>query len=566
MLRAVNSTGRPRPALTIQVFLLGALAGTALFSAGLQAPLIGATSNLVEEGSLQSKDRQPLTGEFLPANAVAAAAVRVPDLLRLMPGDEGRASIDDLPQLKRLGISIKDLDEFKIGVLDLNQGPGEPVVQICVRSLKPFEWLKALHKAQPSSRETEFAGVKYLVTTPRGGRERQLSYFMPDERTLVGAPDARIRELIQKGGKDVRPTWAENWDNVSNNPLVGMINAEVLRKFLDADRGARQDVLMMALAPLWQDTQVFVAGVSLDKTLTVQAVAETPSNEAGMKVARNLRAVATLGENFLVGFAKLAEQMQRPPAERAAVAQILAIVKELVGRLEIKEQGNLVELRTQSEKFGPKTVATLVLPVLLKMREEAERAVSTNNLKRIALAMHNYESSYGRFPAAVIMGPDGKTPHSWRVEILPYLEQNQLFHAYKMNEPWDSPNNKKVLEKMPDVFNATPNQPSTMSSYYVLTGKETAFPGEKGLRFTHITDGTSNTLLAVEAKCDIPWTKPEDLAYDAKKPLPKFGGYFQDGFNAALCDGSVRFLKNTVAERVMRALITASGGEVIPNF
>jgi prepilin-type processing-associated H-X9-DG protein len=258
--------------------------------------------------------------------------------------------------------------------------------------------------------------------------------------------------------------------------------------------------------------------------------------------------------------------MQGPPAERAAVGQIQAIGKELFERLEIKEQGNFVDLQTQSEKFGPKTVATMVLPAMLKMRQEAERAVSTNNLKQIALAMHSYHDVHGRFPAAVVMGPDGKTPHSWRVEILPYLEQNQLFQAYKMDEPWDSSNNKKVLEKMPNVFNANPNQPSTMSSYYVLSGKETAFPGEKGIGIAHITDGLSNTIMAVEAKRDIPWTKPEDLAYDAKKPLPKFGGYYPEGFNAAFCDGSVRFLSNSIAEQVMRAIITRSGGEVFPAF
>ena len=190
----------------------------------------------------------------------------------------------------------------------------------------------------------------------------------------------------------------------------------------------------------------------MDKTLTVHAIAETPSNEAGKKVAKNLQAVATLGENFLDGFAKLSNQMPGPAAERAAVGQIHVIGKELFERLEIKEQGSFVDLQTQSEKFGPKTVATIILPAILKMRQEAERSVSTNNLKQIALAMHNYESTYGHFPAAVVMGPDGKTPHSWRVEILPYLEQNELFKAYKMDEPWDSPNNKKVLEKMPNVF------------------------------------------------------------------------------------------------------------------
>ena len=329
-----------------------------------------------------------------------------------------------------------------------------------------------------------------------------------------------------------------------------MVNLEVIGKILDCGPGRSPAAMMMMFAPLWQNTRMLVAGVSMDKTLTVHAIAETPSNEAGKKVAKNLQAVATLGENYLDGFAKMIDQEQGPAAERAAVGQIHAIGKELFEHLEIKEQGNFVDMQTQSEKFGPKTVATMVLPAILKMRQEAERAVSTNNLKQIALAMHNYHATYGHFPAAVVMGPDGKTPHSWRVEILPYLEQNQLFKAYKMDEPWDSPNNKKVLEKMPNVFNADPNQPSTMSSYYVLSGKETAFPGEQGIRYHayhrrhlqhhHGRGGQSETSRGPSPKI---WpTTP-------KKPLPKFGGYFPEGFNAALCDGSVHFLNNTVAEQ-----------------
>ncbi len=177
--------------------------------------------------------------------------------------------------------------------------------------------------------------------------------------------------------------------------------------------------------------------------------------------------------------------------------------------------------------------------------------------------MHNYHSTYGHFPPAVVLGPDGKTPHSWRIELLPYLEQNQLYQSYKMDEPWDSENNHKILAQMPNVFKADPNAATTASSYYVLTGKDTIFSGKEGTRIQDITDGTSNTIMIVEAKRDIPWTKPVDLEYDAKKPLPKFGGYFSEGFNAAMADGSVRFISNNIAEQTLRALITKAGGEVI---
>jgi beta-lactamase regulating signal transducer with metallopeptidase domain len=562
MLRDAKSVGQPQLALTSRVFLLGALTVAALFAAGLRAPLVGETANLAENSGLQGKGQAALTGEYLPAGAIAAVAVRVPELLRLSGSDELRAMADELPTLKHLGISIKDLDEIKVGVLDLNQGPAGPAVQLCVRTLKPFDWLKAMQTAEPTLHGAEFGGAKYL-TSPQGPG-LQLSFYMPDDRTMIGAPEARIRDLIQTGGKDARPAWADGWDKVSGGPLVGMINLDVVGKFLDAGVGRMPGAILATIAPLWQNTRVVVAGVSMDKTLSLHAIAETPSAEAGKKVSKNLQAVATLGENLLDGLAKSLDQA--PETERAAAGQIIALGKELLGHLEIKDQGNLVDVQTHSEKISPKKIANLIVPAIFKMRQAASRNVSANNLKQIALAMHNYHSTFNHFPAAVIIGPDGKTPHSWRVEILPYIEQIELYKAYKMDEPWDSPNNKKVLAKMPRVFSATPNQPSTVSSYYVLSGKETAFPGEQAIRIADITDGTSNTILAVESKRDIPWTKPEDLEYDPKKPLPKFGGFYPEGFNAALCDGSVRFLSNAIAEQVMRALITRSGGEVIPAF
>ena len=544
--------------------LVGALALAALLLAGLRTPLVGETSNWVENGGTQDKSKQPLTGEFLPANAVAAAAIRVADLVRLPETENLQKLLNDLQPLKQVGLSVKDIDEIKVGVLDLiNAGPGGPTFQVCVRTLKPFDWLKMVQKFEPGLVEAEFGGVKYLSSANlRPGL--QLSFYMPDDRTVIAAPEARIRELIQSGGREARPAWADGWDKVAQGPVVAMVNVEVLGKVLDMTIGRMPDSSMTMMVPLWQNTRMALAGMTLDKGVSVHVIGEAPSPEAGKKVSKNLQALATLAENYLDGFSSKLGQLK--PEEGAAFTQIVDIGKDLLAHLKITEQGNLVDIQCQSEKLGPNTITGLVWPIIARARQAAQRSASVNNLKQIALAMHNYHSTYNRFPAAVIIGPDGKTPHSWRVELLPYLEQNELFTAYKMDEPWDSPNNKKVLEKMPRVFAAIPDAGGTFSSYFVLSGDETAFPGERPVRIADITDGTSNTIMLVEAKRDIPWTKPEDIPYEAKKPFPKLGGFFPEGFNAALCDGSVRFLANGIAEPVLRALTTRGGGEIIPNF
>jgi hypothetical protein len=195
-----------------------------------------------------------------------------------------------------------------------------------------------------------------------------------------------------------------------------------------------------------------------------------------------------------------------------------------------------------------------------------DRKKSQNNLKQMALAMHNYHDAYGRFPPAANRGADDKSLLSWRVMILPYIEQDALYKEFHMDEPWDSEHNKTLLAKMPSIYaplNGVKTKEENSTFYQVFTGKGTPFEDPKGNRLADITDGTSNTIMIIEAGEAVPWTKPADLEYDAEKKLPKLGGIFKEGFNFALCDGSVRFCKKEFQEKTMRLLITRNDGNVV---
>jgi RNA polymerase sigma factor (sigma-70 family) len=189
---------------------------------------------------------------------------------------------------------------------------------------------------------------------------------------------------------------------------------------------------------------------------------------------------------------------------------------------------------------------------------------SSSNLRNLALAMHNYHDQYGHFPPAAVISKDGKPLVSWRVLLLPYLDQEKLFREFKLDQPWDSEHNKKLLARMPAVYAAPRGKTKeTHSTFYqVFTGKGTIFDGQRGTRIVDVTDGTSNTILIIESGAAVPWTKPADLVYDAKKPLPRLGGIFPEGLHFALADGSSRFCKMRFREPAMRAFITRNGGEV----
>ena len=197
----------------------------------------------------------------------------------------------------------------------------------------------------------------------------------------------------------------------------------------------------------------------------------------------------------------------------------------------------------------------------------ARRAQCSNNLKQIALAYHNVHAATNAFPAPAIMSADGKPLLSWRVAILPYVDQQELYNKFKLDEPWDSPHNKALIKEMPAVYlcpDRKDPEPGT-TNYRVFVGDGALFQEGVGTPIQSVTDGTSNTIMVVESSDAVPWTKPEDLKFDpnAKPSLYGAGSPHKGGFQAAFADGSVRFIKNTINPITWKALITRASGEVI---
>src|SRR5262245_9623204 len=125
----------------------------------------------------------------------------------------------------------------------------------------------------------------------------------------------------------------------------------------------------------------------------------------------------------------------------------------------------------------------------------------------LALAMHNYKADHTYFPPAAIY-EDGKPLLSWRVALLSVVDKG-LYQQFKLDEPWDSKHNMKLLEKMPAVYGTH----GTETFYQVFTGPDTAFDGMKGLEDRDFTDGNETTVLIVEGGTAVPWTKPADLEW-----------------------------------------------------
>ena len=207
--------------------------------------------------------------------------------------------------------------------------------------------------------------------------------------------------------------------------------------------------------------------------------------------------------------------------------------------------------------------------------ESKARKQSANNLKQILLAMHNYNDTYGKLPAVAFHDKDDKPLLSWRVALLPFLEEAELYKQFKLDEQWDSENNKPLLSKMPKVYAPVRGKSKQAFATYCqlfvgagapfqITPDRNAPFGAWGPNFpAAFPDGTANTLLVAEAGDAVPWTKPDDIPFDEKKPVPPLGGDFGYGFHAALADGSVLFIRKDIDEKILRNLIMPADGNVI---
>lgn len=196
-----------------------------------------------------------------------------------------------------------------------------------------------------------------------------------------------------------------------------------------------------------------------------------------------------------------------------------------------------------------------------RVRGAASRVQSMNNLKQIGLAFHNHVADRKGLAPVDLTSPDGKPLLSWRVALLPYIEEDPLFKQFKLNEPWDSPNNRPLADRMPKVFQL-PEQPSpNMTHYKRFVGPGTMFPGGKQpvLFPRDFPKGTSNTLLIVEAANPSIWSKPEDILFDPNgDPLAQL--LWTDGkSNALTADGSVHGINKNGNPQEIKNAVTKNG-------
>ena len=209
--------------------------------------------------------------------------------------------------------------------------------------------------------------------------------------------------------------------------------------------------------------------------------------------------------------------------------------------------------------------------------EWANRAHCSNQVQQIGLAIRIYAQANGCLPPGYTSDPNGRRLHSWRTLILPYLVSDDRYKEIRFDEPWDSPHNRDILQKMDDAswyyrcFDAA--GPEGETSFVMVVGPNTISDGPRSVRWDDIKDGSSNTLMFVEIRnSGIQWAEPRDLDFaDMSFRIndPNGKGISSDhpgGAFVVFADGSVRFIQDDVAPEIVKALTTINGGEDVSGY
>ena len=598
---------------TARTLVVGVILVSGLVVAGLRGPAVRHDAFAKDaEKVIGTKelpaDARPLTGvnmTYVPDDAVLMVAAPPAAIFR-QPGMAEFALFLDGSSGALTPTPVSEIEQVTFVLPGLASGRITPDDTLTIYQMTRPNQFGRLSYLGPGAEKKEYHGKIYLSERGHGGFDPATktgfrstpAVLRLDDRTLVKATTEEAMQHYLDAKKGL-PKFldARQWAVFEPDHAVAAFDASSFGPLLPGPDGPADGVLISVFSPLWKNATWSAGGVRLAEKLQVRGIAVARSPEDAAKVTKTVEAVLTLAAN-MTGEARAAAKREKTTPKGGFNVWTLDALEPLLASVRTRNEGNAVRIEGSVDM----DVVRRALPPLAEMRKSAAKSISENHLKQIALAMHMYHDTYRHLPPAVLYGPDGKTPYSWRVALLPFLVQKDLYDRYRFDEPWDGPNNRKLAETVVSVYQC-PGEPanSPNACYFVLVGPHTVFENIKGrsdntpgmgpmgmsgtsssgggagaflpitstpreaVSFADIRNGTSNTLMIVEAKRNIPWSKPEDIPYDPKKPIPELGGFSDDGFHAAMCNGSVQLFPKSISEKTLRALITRDGGEPIDD-
>jgi hypothetical protein len=514
-----------------------------------------------DAGSATASGGEHLNLAFIPADAVSAIVAHPQPFLKGPEADWLPVEVITAAGMKEAGFDPLKVREGIALFAPPAQGPS-PDIGFILRFSESYS--KDSVKAAMRGRQINVAG-REVIEVP--GPQSFLWTF-PDDKTSVGGTAGMLKKMLD----------AEKADS----PLIGLLKSVDTSGHLTAafSIDAVRPIMKRAIAAAPPVPAMFQGVLRIPDLLSAMILKVDAG--ATFKASLTLRAIdddsAAAIESMVNGGLAFGRQMAlaevanmpnrgNDPVESAGAKYVARITNKLFDLIKPVRKGKEVSVTVEvgSGMTVLPVLIGLMLPAMQAARFSARRVQSSNNVRQIQLAMLNHEAAFKKFPDRTIRDKNGKPLLSWRVKILPFIEQKNLFDQFHLDEPWDSEHNKELIAMMPAIYrNPDRAEIDNKTNYLLPVGKGTMWEGDEGLKIQQITDGTSNTLMIVEANEDkaVIWTKPDDLDVDMDHPKEGLGD-FRDMILVGFCDGSIRMLSKSISNENLRALFTYRGGEVV---
>ncbi len=518
----------------------------------LSLQLTGSSKALAQTGSTVSD--QPFILTQLQSNTTVAIKIDTPRIAMVGNPDGVTQSTEALKFLQRNLDSLQSNVDGKpiYGLVDLPFSFGQPHLRMLVEKSSNSEQFMSNLTSQFDLATVTNQG-DYLLTSLGKSWFRQLPF------TTSRADQAR-GTLITPGDLPNRSErWSAAIDLIKDYPIqIVVMPPDYLWKTYEETMTELPDELGGGpVSSLTQGLKFMAVGIDL-KNMTLVATVQSNSPDSAQQFAELL---PVLLARFTLSLPQ--------PYQKACQS----ILSEYEPQIQKEIQGDRIvySLKPVADKVKAASQFAVFMENVLVLLTEKE---IKPRLRELVLAIHNYESANGCFPPTkASRKPDGSSGLSWRVHILPFLEEMELYEQFKLDEPWDSPHNLPLLKKMPNVFQTgsinIAGKPNSIPEGHTILmapiGKGTIFGGKEVVTFGKITDGTSNTimLLAVNDEHAVPWTAPQDFVFDPTNPIAGLQVNAAEKFFAALSDGSVQEIPANLPAKTILNLFQMSDGNVV---
>ena len=479
--------------------------------------------------------------------------------------------------------------------IDIDRG-GEPDFVLVFKTTKAVDSKKVLEFAAKKSGEKEktekYEGATYYVFPSKQDGKSIVLHFPTDRIVLMAPSDTTLKNVLRdskKPSKNAAIARGVQMASAGRHTFVAAF--EIKKAYMD-----KIPPDAFALTPNLKDLNGSIFAGTLTKDLALEMVLTFPTKDIAAKAKTDVESVVTLGKNALkakgdlpAGYGKFMDSLkvEHKGVEVVVTGKLELEINDLMkampfgrgfGAVQDNRKVAVAQGKAKADDmdFGPPPLGKPAVGP----RPLALRVTSINNLREIALAMHEFNANFKALPNHAIRNPQGGAPLlSWRVALLPYLQEGELYKQIRLNEPWDSNHNRQFWNKMPRVYQM-PGSAGSGTYYQVFRGDQSAFPATKkpadfnnlvaDIKITDIVDGTSNTLFLVEAADPVNWMEPADIPFQmGDKNLPnRLGNHWGNNtFVGAFADGTARPLRRQANWDVLQALVTRNGGEnVDPNL